>query len=31
MTARTFPLGDEITTEGEVSVGFYVVEQEARS
>jgi CRP-like cAMP-binding protein len=27
MTARTFALGDEITKEGEVSVGFYVIEQ----
>ena len=27
MTERTFPLGEEITKEGEVSVGFYVIEQ----
>ena len=27
MTARTFALGDEVTKEGEVSVGFYVIEQ----
>jgi CRP-like cAMP-binding protein len=27
MTARTFAAGDEITKEGEVSVGFYVIEQ----
>jgi CRP-like cAMP-binding protein len=27
MTARTFAVGDEITKEGEVSVGFYVIEQ----
>ena len=27
MTERTFALGDEITKEGEVSVGFYVIEQ----
>lgn len=27
MTARAFALGDEITKEGEVSVGFYVIEQ----
>ncbi len=27
MTARTFALGEEVTKEGEVSVGFYVIEQ----
>ncbi len=27
MTERTFALGEEVTKEGEVSVGFYVIEQ----
>ena len=27
MTERTFSAGDEITKEGEVSVGFYVIEE----